>query len=188
MTTLAQSTDVKDSGTFDPAEVTKALSFASSVIRGYCGQTLSAVTGDVTILTPVGYAVFLPQVPVTDVTRAEMKRVDADGVVSWVDIVAYDWLPNGMLYSTLRRPGFGVDAWPIDRLPGGVRVTYSHGFATIPDDLKDLCAFLAYLHLTNPRVRTQYTIGDKSESFAAVAEFSPYELAILDRYKARTVA
>lgn len=178
---------------YDADTATDAVSFASSLVRGYTGQYISEVAGDVALVTSAGFSATLPQMPVTAIASVEVKSIGLDGTVSWSPITAYDWLPNGTLYCTVPlqyNVMGGPPAWPVDELPGGLRVTYTHGFAVIPTDLHDIVLTIAGDHLTNPSIRrTRYKVGQKDEGWASAAAgvFTPYERAILDRYSISSV-
>lgn len=97
----------------DLARLQSQLAMASSVIRGYCDQVLSAVEDDVITLYPSASTFLsLPERPVTAVSEVEVS-----GVVT----TAFYIVPRGIRSGTVAAPG---SAW----LSGAV-VTYSHGYA-----------------------------------------------------------
>jgi hypothetical protein len=48
-----------------------------------------------------------------------------------------------------------------------VQLTYSHGYATVPDDVMDVVLDLATMNLTNPQNLRQEAIDDYSRTFAS---------------------
>jgi hypothetical protein len=61
--------------------------------------------------------------------------------------------------------------WPFMRPMGiwaqRVRVTYSHGYAEVPDDVVDVVLDLAQMNMTNPQGLRSESIDDYSRTFAA---------------------
>ena len=145
------------------AEAQLALRIASGAIRNRTKQTLSFVAGDTVTLTGGQRVLSLPQRPLI---------VDDDNPLTVVEIVdgtgleipaveGRDFIRKG---SELHRG----ETWPTSRLMGWphrqhigiwadlVRVTYSHGFLEIPDDLAGICLDLAAATIANPnRLRSE---------------------------------
>lgn len=166
---------------YTTARLQAALSWASSEIRNYCNQDFSLVEDDVIIVDPVGFGVFLPETPVTNVSLVEMRSVSNGVLQPWTTVTAgtYLWKPNGQLFST-QSALYGN--WPT--MPQGLRVTYSHGYAAIPQALKDLCLRLAVQHTTNPSFLVRHKVGEKEDQWDRNGSgvFTPIDVAILDRY------
>jgi hypothetical protein len=97
----------------DLSRLQSQLLMASSVMRSYCDQTLSFVTGDqITVYPTASTFLSLPERPVTEV----------DGVlVDGAPFTAYYIVPRGLRSGSVASPG---SAWT-----RGATVTYSHGYA-----------------------------------------------------------
>ncbi|MGQ5606157.1 hypothetical protein [Streptomyces sp. EKS3.2] len=141
-----------------PGPAQLALRLASAAIRRHTRQTISFVSGE-TITTMGGERVLrLPQRPVV---------VDADNPLTVVELVDASGLeiPATEERDFLR---YGAElhrgqAWPTSRLmgfprryPAGiwaprVRVTYSHGYEEIPDEIVGIALDLAAASMSNPR-------------------------------------
>ncbi|MEU2780532.1 hypothetical protein [Streptomyces sp. NPDC007110] len=141
-----------------PGPAQLALRLASAAIRRYTKQTISFVAGE-TITTMGGERVLkLPQRPVVvdaDNPLTVVELVDASGL-EMPAIEERDFLRYG---AELHRG----QAWPVSRLMGfprrhptgiwadRVRVTYSHGYQEIPDELVGIALDLAAASMSNPR-------------------------------------
>lgn len=113
-----------------PAEKVAAAEYAlltvSAGIRNYCQQVLDLVTDDEVLLDSPGRGlILLPELPVVDVTAV------VENSVALMSPGDYELGRAGVLYRVGRRwhPGRQV-----------VAVTYSHGWAVIPDDIATTCA------------------------------------------------
>lgn len=109
----------------DSEPAARAISEASAAIQNYCKQRIELVEDDELTLDvePARAKVFLPELPVTAV---------ASVVENGVTLAAEDYVlgPFGILHR------IGAYWYPgIQK----VTVTYSHGYATVPDDLKSVC-------------------------------------------------
>ena len=143
-------------GTLDASRATVVLDAATGAIQGWTRQTISEVAGDAVELRGTWKPVLeLPERPVTAVTS-----VSVDGVAQTVDddyVVVRNELrrPEGW-DSQLRFSVFGPEGW------GGpdvvVAVTYTHGFATVPDDVKGVCLQLAGRMYLNPEAAAMKVI------------------------------
>lgn len=149
------------------------LQAATSAIRTYTGQTISKVIGDVVTLDPAGGVLYLPQIPVQAVSAL---TVDGVALVPATDVVFYDY---GLVY---RKSGA---SWGTTR--GSVVVTYTHGYDTVPIDIKLVCLQRAARTLDNPVEARQETIGSYSVTHSVgeggQAEFTQGEKTILNRYR-----
>jgi hypothetical protein len=186
VTNLASSTDLIVDG-YDSDAIDKALSWATSVIEGYCNRTFGLVTGDVAILNPARGSAMLPNYPVVNITSVEGYLPDPNGQgMTWVTLTNYWSVPDtGELYDTTGLPGttWGMGAsWPWMR--GSLRVTYDHGYDPIPSDLRDVCARLAVQYLENPAKMVERRVGDMEGRFSgsAGALFDQFDRAVLDTY------
>lgn len=126
---LADITDLPD--VWQGAEYAqKALDVASAAIREAAGSAIGVLTSVVTVTGGTGRLLSLPG-PVGAVTS-----VLVDGAA----VTDYKALPEGLY----RHCGWdGWDSWSRQRGPSVVTVSLTHGLATVPADLVDLCAQLA---------------------------------------------
>lgn len=160
--------------TFDTDQTVRAsalLDMASSKIRRACNQTLTLVTDDeVTLSGAYTSMLFLPEIPVVSVASVLLDGTAlVYGTGSGVND-GYSWTPFG----SLTRLG---DRWPIG--VDNVVVTYTHGFATVPDDIRTACAELAAAMFQNPLGVNSETVDGYSVSYAdavkdALTAVQPY--------------
>lgn len=169
MTNLADQTDATAFGYGTIA--TAMFARASARVRGYVRQQITAGTSTVTVRGPV---VLMPERPVTAITTV----VDVSVVDDPYTLEADEWvLRSGGILET---PDFG----------GNLEVTYSHGFATVPDELKELvCGLASRLTQINAAAAAgvqQETAGSESvtfgfDSYKAISDLTAGEKAVLDR-------
>ena len=108
-----------------------AIDEATAAIRDYCHQWISLVEDDEVTLDVAGRAtrLFLPELPVTEVS--EVKEEDADGVLQALTVTDdFKLGPQGVLHRVNDYWYYGVQT---------VQVTYSHGYAVIPEMVKFVC-------------------------------------------------
>jgi hypothetical protein len=186
MIPLAEASDLI-SNSYDPAAVDGALSWATSVISGYCNRNFDLVTGDVVVVDPFQGSAMLPEFPVVAVTLVEAYMADPNGNgMAWQSLTNYGWVAStGLIYDTAGLPGtvWSVGpSWP--SLPGSLRVTYSHGYTSVPQPLKDVCVRLAQQYLENPAMMIQRKVGDTEARFSGSAGVALTEIdrSVLDRY------
>lgn len=150
-----------------------ALRVASAAIRRFTGQTLSFVEGDEVVLEGGERALVLPQRPVVVDGQHPLTVVEIpDGTGIEVPAVENrDFIRQGAelrrgqpLYDLSRTMG-----WPYHRPLGiwadRVRVTYSHGYQEIPDDVVGVCLDLAAATLSNPRRLRSESAGATSVTY-----------------------
>jgi len=109
------------------ASANKAIDWATEAIKNYCHQVIERVTGDVVTLDCRGGTIklFLPELPVITVTS-----VVEDGT-ALVVTDDYKLGQHGILYRVDNEWPEGIQI---------IRVTYTHGYAVIPDDIVGVCA------------------------------------------------
>jgi hypothetical protein len=151
------------------------LSIASGMVRDYLQQQLSLLVGDVLITDLVNNEVFLPEFPVTAVSLVETF----DGTVwTTADIKTYTVSKRLGIISTI--PYSGV-IWPTK--PETWRVTYSHGFAAIPDALVGVCLGVAARAYASPAGVDSERIGGYQVKYGMESEgFSAIEKKAMGRY------
>jgi len=91
------------------------------------------------------------------------------------------WNTTGLPGTTL---GFGP-SWPW--LPQGLRVTYDHGYSTIPQDLISCACRFAQQYLENPTLLLQRGVGQINDRFAGNTGnvgivINVFDQYIMDRY------
>lgn len=133
----------------DTASAQQALDLATGRIKSRTGQDFAAAAGDVIVLEGNNGLVRLPQRPVTAVTLVETSGGYAP--------LAYTAAPEGTMYSRIgaELTWLGCSHWP-----ALVRVTYDHGYATIPDDVRECCLELAREKYENPSGLGGETVDD----------------------------
>jgi hypothetical protein len=161
---------------------------ASALIRRYTRQQFTRVENDVVVLRVDRQSVFLPQRPADKPTN--IVYADGQGVVSvsawWfngldqVDFTPPAWLLNGPAFNHLRRPTT-------------VQITYSHGYATIPDDIISITCSVVGRVAAAPGIMPGLRQGALDDfSFAlggnlvtGALQLLPDEKSQLDVYKSR---
>lgn len=161
--------DVRELLQLDIAEVDqiascqRAITAATAAIRNYCHQYLELVEDDEWTfdVRPARWNLLLPELPVVEVSEVVE---DGEPLVAGAD-EDYQLSLYGQLWRVGRRWKAGVQI---------VAVTYSHGYATIPDDVIDVAtraaarAFQAGLRAADsdgvPGVASK-GLGDFSVSF-----------------------
>ena len=112
----------------DPDEVQaciRAIDEATAAIQNYCHQELEYAANDVlTLDCPGGSKIFLPELPVISVSTV------VENEVTLTVTTDYKLGQFGILYRVGRSWAAGVQ---------NVVVTYSHGYADIPDDILGVC-------------------------------------------------
>lgn len=163
------------------AETTSAqltLDIATAVVVERTGQTFTVVTNDVITLDTHGDEdVNLPQLPVTSVTSVTTR--DRGSVTTTARTANIDYEVRG---GRLRWVGAGT--WPYE-----VTVTYTHGYATIPDDVKGATLAVAAEIHANPEGLSQSALDDSNDRHEW-SEDSPAErmLKMVERrYKRRSL-
>lgn len=107
------------------ASAQRALVEASAAIRNYTKQTLERVDDEmITLDSPGGTRLFLPELPV----------ISIDSVVEDGEMLAavddYKLGQHGILHRVDQKWAEGIQ---------NITITYTHGYATIPDDIVAVC-------------------------------------------------
>lgn len=151
------------------------LDIASGMVRDYLQQLLDPTVNDVAVLDPIAGAVFLPEFPVTSVSLVETF----DGTV---------WnIMDAATYSVSTRMGIvsvasvSVVSWPYTM--GSWRVTYSHGYNTIPMSIVGVVLGVAARAYSTPPGVDLERIGGYQVKYTMEADgFTPIEQKALNRY------
>lgn len=165
----------RPTGSLDTTQATLALRRASGRVRRYTRQDISFVTGD-TIEVPGGERVLrVPQRPlVVDGSNplTVVEIADFSGI-EWVALENRDYsrLGSELTRGYPWRAPSRLMGWPFNRPLGAwaptVRLTYSHGYSDIPDDILDVVLDLATMTLSNPENLRSVAIDDYSRTFAS---------------------
>lgn len=161
--------------TLDATQAAMAIRRASARVRKYCRQHFTLVENE-TITLPGGSRVLrLPQRPlIVDVTHP-LTVIELFGLTD-VEYTALEGRDFTRVGTELTR---GEAWWAPTRLMGWpwmrpqgiwaqrVRVTYSHGYTEVPDDVVDVVLDLASMAMTNPQGLRSESIDDYSRTFAA---------------------
>jgi len=177
-------------GAWPDADVNAALSWASSAVESYCERDFTYTVNDVVTIDPfpVRRSAQLPNPPVLSVSKVEAYMRDNTGATSWQELTNYAWTADGLLYDTSGLPGVNVAAvpsWP--SLPKGLRVTYTHGFQTLPQPLIDAVIKAAGSYLANPYNMTYRKTGDVLYQWKEPGDESMLDHALLSKYRLITV-
>ena len=146
----------------------------SAEIRKHTGQIFDQVEDDEVILDSIGSSVLLlPQLPVIDI--ASIEDLD-DDTATFTVVTDYRWSVRGIIRRTGARWAEGLRRY---------KVTYTHGYENIPDDLTLICLRAAARAAGNPEGLTQESMGNYSASWGlAVAGLTDIDRRDLDFYRA----
>jgi hypothetical protein len=133
-------------------------------------------------------SVYLPEMPVTVVSS--FQWFDDRNGTGWntIDPTMYRFKAWGKLYiipsQAYNPPTWGPWAWwPSD--PDTIQVTYTHGYATVPDPIYDVCIALAARLMVNPYKLVASRTGGVQVTYTGTRETSELldtEKISLDRY------
>lgn len=167
---------------------------ASARVRNHCRQMLSLVTDDaVEIAGTWAHVLELPERPIVDVTAVSVNGFAVSTNDFSLTTTGIRW--GGASADYDHDHNYPAESWPPGAAGGQrrnwagpdavVAVTYSHGFATIPDDVIGVVVNLVDAALNAPERATQrLAIGSYSETFNGDARaLTADEMAILDRYR-----
>lgn len=158
------------------------LDSASQVVRSYCQQLFTAVSGDEVYLHGTGTAsLLLPELPVTEV--GSIGRLEADGSETMYDEAEYVVGPEGIVWRSET-----WDRWPLGHR--NIHVDYDHGYAVIPADIVLVTLQIAARSLSVATAGGQAVsmeqIGQYQVQYATTLnqqELLPVERGVLDRYR-----
>ncbi|WP_030064779.1 hypothetical protein [Streptomyces natalensis] len=159
----------------DPAQAAMAIRRASARVRKHCRQQFTLVENETITLPGNGRVLRLPQRPLVLDDTHLLTVVELFGITN-VEYTALEGRDYTRIGTELTR---GEAWWTPTRLMGfpwlrpqgiwsqRVRVTYSHGYAEVPDDVVDVVLDLAQMSMTNPQGLRSESIDDYSRTFAA---------------------
>lgn len=157
------------------------LQIASGMVRDYLQQKITAVAAEVALVNPApgyGFSVFLPEMPVTNVSLVEtLDNTVTPAVWKAADPTTYTVnLATGVVAAL---PWTGV-IWPTN--PGSWRITYDHGFATVPDGLMGVTVSVAAREYTTPAGVDLERVGGYQVKYDIGGGFTDLEQKTLNRY------
>jgi len=157
-----------------------ALDSARAAVQSYTRQRIEPVTETLTLLPEHNTVLFLPELPVSAVSS-----VTIGGVL----LAATAYYLDGPIGALKRVDGA---SWLVRASGGGpspIAIAHSHGYATIPDDIRWIVLDYAAKSFVNPvGVRSQ-TVGPDSVSYiGSRGQFDTLTTSVLDRYRILTCA
>ena len=161
---------------------------ASDVIRDELRLQVDKVVDDeITMWGDNGEILLLPQRPVTAVSSVILDNQALVPVVqdATSTLLMYDWRPDGRLYRIVYGGSFYAGElmfkWP-NGVP--VRITYSHGWDTVPSALKSVALQIAATAYTNPEMHDQERVGwVEWQTKLQALLLSPNQRTALDVYR-----
>lgn len=167
-----------------PADPSAAylLKVASGMIRRYLEQDITQTVNDVELCDPVGSVVFLRQLPVQSVSLVETST---DGV-TWTTVDPANYTVSKRQGIVAAKPWTGVQ-WGAD--PESWRVTYSHGYATVPDEINGVCCSIAARFYSTPAGIDMERTGQRQVKYSLEAEgLDPMERLVLSAFRNPRIA
>lgn len=144
----------------DTSSATQAVAQASAIVRRHCKQNIDSQTYT-SVKLPIEpldhtWAVALPQRPVTAVSAVSVNGTP------YVADTDYAW--NGFApYIRLAKRTWTTAAFQDEPV---ATVTYTAGFAVVPEDVKAVVLAVAARIYDNPTGLRSYSIDDHSEGYA----------------------
>jgi hypothetical protein len=170
------------------ATATLLLDLASADIRNYTRQTISRVTDDTVLLRAPGVReLTLPERPVVSVATVKLGTVTVAPAAYLLIGDELVWVASTLSIGNLAEGGAGWGS-------ALVEVTYTHGYATTPDDIKGVCLAVAARGFVNPQGATQQDVNmgpaSVSQQFAESVPrlrtvFTDGEKEVLNLYRRR---
>jgi hypothetical protein len=178
------------------------LRVASAAIRDYCGWHISPSITETCIQLKLGSKgiVILPSRYVTDVSEVKIHNHDPDAEPVVLDANDYEWFEGGWIERIATQvwgygwPGsyYGPDAPYYQPVHSNmlIDVTMTHGYETLPENLKQIAFELASMSATTagliPGVKTiqspQYSTTF-TDAVKAGMSFSPEHMNVLVDYR-----
>ena len=195
MSALASPADLearlgRDLTTQEAARAEALLGDASAAVRAYTRQDFELHTDDEVVLRATGGRLALPGRPVQGVSRVEV----IGGSEALPDFTLADWLFDEIDTVRIGEGAAIINLpeawWDDDGYPGTYRVTYTHGYVEVPDDVLSVVCGVVLRVLSNPSGYRSETVGSYSVTYAVPAtgeqlgtNLTRYDMKLLDRYR-----
>lgn len=179
---LATATDLESRlkspiATSDRTRAITALADASAAVRRFCGQDFTQATTTERLRVRRG-RVRLPQWPITAVSAV----ADTNG-----NSVLFTWTAEDIVTLSQNLDTFSFEPW--ENGFQWVDVTYTHGYATLPDDLVAIVCQIAARVVGAPpeqSAKRSEELGDYSYTIGAAAAAGPVGLLPSEREALRS--
>jgi hypothetical protein len=135
----------------DPEETSEAAVDASGLVRGYTGWHIAPTITETVLLEGRGGAYLV--LPTLHVTAVSAITVDGTELTLPADV---KWGANGRLW-------WGGTLWPTTM--GAVSVTFTHGYPTVPADVRAVAKAVARRMIANPSLLRQEAVAGYSATF-----------------------
>jgi hypothetical protein len=187
------STDLANWLQLDPSVInagtaTLLAQLASDVIRDEIRLSVDHVDNDqVTLWGDNGEILLLPERPVTAVTSVLLDNQALVPVVqdATSTMLMYDWRPDGRLYRIVYGGSFYAGELMF-KWPSGVpvKITYNHGWTSVPSALKSVALQIAAQAYSNPEMHDQERVGwVEWQTKLQALLLSPNQRTALDVYR-----
>lgn len=174
-TDLAAYLHVDDLDNDDLATI--AIDAACEVVRGWLDQEVNQNTGDTVVLDGnPSDVLLLPELPVTAVTTVKVDY-DTDNPTTLVAGADDDYVlgDGGMLYR--------IDGGNWDYGRQSIQVTYTHGWSSVPTDIK-MVALQVAARIYDAGHAVRESVGSYNvEYIPGAAGLNDYEKAVLRKYR-----
>lgn len=163
----------------DDAAAVFLLKVASGMIRAFLDQTVTFVQDDVEYVDPVNASfASLRELPVVAVSKVE---VTSDGGLTWTVAPATAYKVSRRTGTITARQESSI-RWPADE--ESWRVTYSHGYQSVPPELSGVCCGLAARYYSTPIAVDMERVGQRQVKYnIESAGFSALESMALAAYR-----
>ena len=168
--------------TDDDASALLLLDLASDQVRDYLNMQLDYVSNDQVTLDPINGMVFLPEMPVVSVSLVEYTK---DNGATWTAATRFAEGTGYGDYIVNRKAGYVESVtypsiiWPL--APDSWRVTYTHGFAVLPNTIKTVILENAGNAYSSPVSVEQERTGMRQVKYA-IRPLSDIQKKALSRY------
>ena len=170
----------------DTAAAEQGLEMASAKIRRATGQNFDYVGADEILLRGARPILTLPQRPVLAVQLIRTMAIGEALMTSRVADVDYTRSASDLYWtSTTARLNSPTHIPYLGWWPDYVEVTYSHGYAEIPDDVKECCIVRAAEYFTNPTFLAHERVDDYAYQTSRDHQGDRLLEALVKAYKGR---
>jgi hypothetical protein len=147
------------------------LQLASAAVQAAAQQTIALVEDDeVSLMGNYSGELWLPERPVIDVSEITVRHGWGQAAVVTVPVGEIQWERRGLVQRALANVETNGPCLPYGGWGGPlatVDVTYSHGWQTVPDDLRGVALAVAARSFANPNgVRSKTIEGSISVTYS----------------------